>query len=39
MLVITITRNSSRFVASYPEIPPDAIIRIEGQHWNKEEQA
>jgi hypothetical protein len=33
--VITVTRESTRFVAKMEEIPPDAIVRMEGQHWDK----
>ena len=35
-LVITVTRDSQRIVASVDLIPPDSVIRMEGQHWNSE---
>ena len=34
--VITVIRNSSRFVSELQEIPSNAILRMEGQRWNKE---
>lgn len=33
-MVITVTRSSATFVAGMREIPSNAIIRMEGQHWS-----
>lgn len=36
VMVITVTRNSTRFVAEISDLPTNAIVRMEGQHWLSE---
>ena len=36
VMIITVTRESTRFVAKLSEIPPSALVRMEGVHWGKE---
>jgi hypothetical protein len=33
LMAITVTRNSTRFVANWKEVPVNAVIRLEGAHW------
>ncbi len=35
VMVITVTRDSNQFIARMDSIPDNAIIRMEGQKWNK----
>ena len=36
VMVITVTKRSTRFVAKMDEIPDNTIIRMQGIHWDRQ---